>query len=110
MNYRPMKKIFAGEIRKYIKENYVNDIGDYHLNKITELLEDRYAIYDDEYRQRIKQNPAWRITFLFFVLYLLLLYLFCPFKWCINGHFGYKYESKCVVLLRAWATRLNINA
>ena len=91
-------KTVADELAKELKLDWSAN------EKIKDYLDDNYTIVD--FRRRKKSNFLFRITGIFYLLLLLILLIWMPFKWILTGNAYYKFDSRFYRFRKAWADKL----
>lgn len=57
--------------------------------------------------EKNKSNPLWRLTILFYFIFIILLVIAMPIKWLITGYQYYDSDSFVSKLQRKWYEKFN---
>ena len=88
MNITKLKPADNYEVQQWIEKNIV-ELTAYQKQKITESEMIRFShFYFYKKRQKEKVFFLWRLTILFFPIYIILVYLSIPIKFLFTGKWG----------------------
>lgn len=81
-----LKKVSYYQFKDHIRDKL--DLTPYQKEKLDDILEySGYHIY--ERNSDKKASILWRLTIVFALPYILVLYIFLPIKFIITGEWGY---------------------
>ncbi len=102
-----------GKYRKVDEETFVYDASNEIITPLTPRQQELLAEYIRcssyhvvKYIQKEKSTLLWRMTGIFFLLYVLLFYIFSPLKWVLTGTAVYDQDGIIVRIYKNWLKHL----
>lgn len=106
MNIFRYKQVRDYDVEQYFRKHL--DLTVYQKQRIEDVI--RSAPFDFiSFEKEAAVFWPWRLTVIFFILFILLLWITMPIKWMLTGHGRYGQKSIALKVYRFWGKRIGWN-